>query len=90
MKKHWKQLAKEIIEKGQDLLNWACDMGIDGRIQSNGSQEHLYYYDNNYYIIRTPFFANRALSLCRINQKEEIENETFIADEIYEFKRSIK
>ena len=88
MKKHWKQLAKEVIEKGCDILNWACDSGINGELQSNGSIEHLYCYEKNYYLIRTPFNSERALSCSKLNREKEIyEYNSFIGKAIEEFEK---
>ena len=46
-----KYTAKEIVGNGILIDSWPCDVGLDGSMQSNGSQEFLYEYNGNNYCV---------------------------------------
>jgi len=46
-----KYTAKEIVENGTVIDRWPCDVGLDGSIQSNGSQEFMYEYNGGHYCV---------------------------------------
>ena len=46
-----KYTAKEIVNNGDLIDRWPCDAGLDGSIQSNGSQEFLYTYQGEQYTV---------------------------------------
>lgn len=46
-----KYTAKEIVSNGKLINRWPCDAGLDGSVQSNGSQEFLYEYQGNSYTV---------------------------------------
>jgi len=46
-----KALTAHIIEEGNLIDRWPCDVNEENEMQSNGSQEFLYEYNGNKYCV---------------------------------------
>jgi len=42
--------TQEIVDKGEFIERWIIDVDENNELQSNGSQEFAYKYNNNYYV----------------------------------------
>lgn len=56
-----------IFREGADLDDWACDAGPDGELMSNGSVEHLMYFQGSYYWVYTDFADEEVYRARRIS-----------------------
>ena len=46
------QLKEKILRQGIMLGGWACDLNMDGEMESNGSQEQLFQYEGKYFVLQ--------------------------------------
>jgi hypothetical protein len=59
-----------IFSWGEDLENWLCDAGPDGELMSNGSVEHLVYFEGSYYWVYTDVLGEEVYRAHRISAAE--------------------
>lgn len=79
-----KYSPKEILEQGNLLDDWACDIGENG-MESNAGKEHLIEFDNEYFIIITSIYSGKILGWHKIKKDIEIQEGGFIAKLIQEY-----
>lgn len=41
----------DVVRDGEYVADWACDVGVDGWCDSNGSREFIYVYDGKEYSV---------------------------------------
>ena len=46
------EMTDKILNEGTEILNWACDLGEDGEVESNGGVERLIKYKDKYYKVK--------------------------------------
>jgi len=76
-----KKFAYEVFGKGEELDNWACDLGENGELESNGGVEHLIAYQGKYYLITTDW-QSQVIYKNGFSEvkKEELDQDDFILD----------
>lgn len=63
---------KEVLEKGTIVNRWPCDMGLDGTVDSNGSQEFIVEYEGEVYWIWADWDNNAVEPEVEALKSEEI------------------
>ena len=57
----------------RSLDDWACDVGPDGQMESNGSKEHLVFYQDSYYFVYTDFPEEVVYRARKLSDREIVE-----------------
>ena len=81
--KHYK--PREILEKGNIIDHWACDVGDNG-MESNAGKEHLIEFNNEYFTIITSIYSGNILGWHKLDKENELKEGDFVADLIKQIK----
>lgn len=70
MKKLSKKYLHKILENGEILDSWPCDIGLDKKAETNGSEEHIIYYEGNFYILIVSWEGDTIIDSCKLDLNE--------------------
>jgi len=82
-----KKLREEIWKDGNSLINYPIDSDMNGKLESNGSVQHVVEFNGEYYYVQTSW-QEEVGRVSKIDRKEELEEGGFVADAIKNFEES--